>query len=185
MKGFEVDVKTNTLLDIPKPRTTKEVENTSVNFNFGPTFAVNRVYGCPTIGLTTSLTVSLRDQRGGANQHSASGKEIGLARIYDFALESGSYNTSSPQQNVWDLSLFDIDTYADLTLNASTTLSVPTRIEGKQSGATGFLRHAVSAGTAITAYSIDGEFVKGEQLLFNGVEGENAFTINVINHKVF
>ena len=184
VKGFEVDVKTNTLLDIPKPRTTKDVENTSVNFNFGPTFAVNRVYGCPTIGLTTSLTVSLRDQRGGANQHSASGNEIGLARIYDFALESGSYNTSSPQQNVWDLSLFDIDTYADLTLNASTTLSVPTRIEGKQSGATGFLRYAVSAGTAITAYSIDGEFVKGEELLFNGVEGETAFTTNVINHKV-
>ena len=40
VKGFEVDVRTPSLIDVVKPRTTRLVENQAVNFAFGPTLEV-------------------------------------------------------------------------------------------------------------------------------------------------
>ena len=106
--------------------------------------------------------MSLRDQRTGAqsaaNIMSAPGEEIGLARVYDFALESGAYNTTNSNINEWDISLFDIQTFTKITLNANHTLSTPTFIKGKYSNATGFLRSAVSASTSLQVYETNGEF---------------------------
>ena len=48
--------------------------------------------------------------------------------------------------------LYDVQTITDIALNQAHTLSIPTFVKGDNSGATGFLRHAVSAGTAITVY---------------------------------
>ena len=97
----------------------------------------------------------MRDQRVGTAATVAAGKEIGLARIYDFALESGAYDSAAPNTNVWDLSLFDLEINTDLSVNVDTVLSVPTHIEGENSGASGFLRHA-SVGTAVTIYNTKG-----------------------------
>ena len=65
--------------------------------------------------------------------------EIGVARVYDFALESGSYSTSNSKLNEWDTSLYDIQLFSKVTLNEPVTFSIPTQIKGKYSGATGFL----------------------------------------------
>ena len=153
IQGYEVETVSPTYIDFQKPRTTKTLENQSINYVTGPTFTMNRVSGSPVIGIGTNYTVSLRDSRIGSAATTAAGKEIGLARVYDFALESGSYNTSRPNENEWDLALYDIQTYTDLTLNTAATLTVPTHIKGKSSGATGYLRYSVSSGTAVTAYN--------------------------------
>ena len=174
VKGFEVDYRSSTLLDCPKPRTTKTLESQAINFGFGPTFEVNNVYGSATIGFNTSNTLSLRDRRVETNG-TASGNEIGVARIYDFALESGSYDTTNPSLNKWDLSLYDVQTYTNLTINQSVDLTIPTFVRGEASGATAFIRHAVSAGTAITAYNQKGEFFIGENLVFNGVKDNDRY----------
>ena len=173
VEGYEVETIVPTFLDFEKPRTTKLLEGQSINYVTGPTFTLNRVSGSPVIGIGTNYTVSLRDQRVGAAGTTASGKEIGLARVYDFALESGSYNSSVPTENEWDIALYDIQTYTDITLNTATTLSVPTHIKGKSSGATGYLRYNVTAGTAVTAYNTKGTFITGEQFIFNGIESGN------------
>jgi hypothetical protein len=68
------------------------------------------------------------------------GKEIGIARVYDFALESGSYEFENQALNRWDISLFDVQTYGDLTINEPITLNTPTYIRGDSSGATAFLK---------------------------------------------
>jgi hypothetical protein len=174
VEGFEVETVVPTFLDFEKPRTTKLLENQSINYVTGPTFTLNRVSGSPIIGIGTDYTVSLRDQRVGAAGTTAAGKEIGLARVYDFALESGSYNNSVPTENEWDIALYDIQTYTNITLNTNPTnaLVVPTHIKGKSSGAVGYLRYN-SVGTAITAYNTKGTFITGEQLIFNGVESGN------------
>ncbi len=174
VEGFEVETIVPTYLDFDKPRTTKLLEDQSINYVTGPTFTINRVSGSPIIGIGTDYTVSLRDQRVGSAGTTASGKEIGLARVYDFALESGSYSASNADENEWDIALYDIQTYTNITLNTnpSNALIVPTHIKGKSSGATGFLRYN-SVGTAITAYNTKGTFVTGEQLIFNGVESGN------------
>ena len=171
--GYEVETIVPGFLDFNKPRTTKTLENQSINYVTGPTFTLNRVSGSPQIGIGTDYTVSLRDQRIGAAVTTAAGSEIGLARVYDFALESGSYDAANSNINEWDIALYDIQTYTNITLNAATTLAVPTHIKGKSSGATGYLRYEVNSGTAVTAYNTKGKFITGEQFIFNGVESGN------------
>ena len=106
----------------------------------------------------------MRDTRIGAGVSAGAGKEIGVCRVYDFALESGSYDSSSPQLNQWDISLFDIQTYSDLDLNRTIDLAIPTRIEGKNSGATAYLRYT-SSGVGLTAYDVKGEFFVGKDYI--------------------
>ena len=108
-------------LDFDKPRTTKTLENQSIIYNTGPTFTLNNVQGSPIIGVGTDYTVSLRDQRIGVASTTAAGKEIGIALVFDFALEGG-YNPSIPAENEWDISLYDIQTYTNITLNTTATL---------------------------------------------------------------
>ena len=148
-----------TYVDVRKPRTTRSTGiSRCINFGFGPTFVANRVYGSPAIGFDNTNTLSLRDQRVGSDQKAASvGKEIGVCRIYDFALESGSYDTTRPDLNQWDLSLYDVQTYTEFEVSESISMNIPTFIKGENSGATAYLRHAV-VGTGFTAYDVKGEF---------------------------
>ena len=91
-----------------------------------------------------------------------------MARVYDFRLESGSYNASNGNLNEWDLSLFDVQTTSEITVNEPTTLTIPTFVKGAQTGATAFLKDAVTAGVALTVYERQGEFSPNEPLIFNG-----------------
>lgn len=176
VSGYEIDVVGTTYLDFEKPRSTKFLENQSVNYVTGPTYTLNRVYGSPSLGISTSYTLSLRDERVGSNQIASPGKEIGLARVYDFALESGSYNTSLPDANEWDIALYDIQTYTEITLNEPITLTTPTHIRGKSSGAVGFLRYNASNSGIITAYNTKGNFIVGEKFVFDGIENTRVST---------
>jgi hypothetical protein len=150
VRGYEVETISPTFLDVEKPRTTKTLENQSINYNTGSTLSLNRVYGAPTVGIGNTYVLSLRDERVGASQITAPGKEIGLARVYDFRLESGSYSSSNENLNEWNISLYDVQTFTEITLNEPITLTVPTFVKGANSGAQGFIRSAVSAGTALT-----------------------------------
>jgi len=169
IRGFEVDSQTIHYLDFPKTRTTKTLKDQSVNYYTGPTLTLNRVVGAPRIGFSTSSVISLRDTRIGLTSTTVAGKEIGVARVYDYALESGSYSSKSAELNEWDISLYDIQPYTEMVLNQASTLVVPTYIEGKSSGATGHLRFDTSTGI-VTAYNTRGIFLRGEKLVFNGID---------------
>ncbi len=176
ISGYEIDVVGTTYLDFEKPRSTKLLENQSVNYVTGPTYTLNRVHGSPSIGISTTYTLSLRSERVGIDSTSPSGKEIGLARVYDFALESGSYNTPQPNANEWDIALYDIQTYTEISLNEPITLNTPTHIKGKSSGAVGFLRYSASNSGIITAYNTKGSFAVGEKFIFDGIENTRIAT---------
>jgi len=45
------------------------------------TLSVNTVFGSPLIGVSTSTTLSLRDERIGIGSATAAGNEIGIARV--------------------------------------------------------------------------------------------------------
>jgi hypothetical protein len=174
VQGYEAKTISPRFIDFKKPRTTKLLENQELVYYTGPTLTLNRVYGTPAIGIGTNYTLSLRDSRVGVSQLAAPGKEIGLARVYDFALESGSYTTANPNLNEWDISLFDVQSYTELTLNQSLDsniqYNIPCQIAGKSSGATGFLRYDSRNSGIVTAYDIRGTFATGEKLIFNGIE---------------
>jgi len=170
IKGCEVETTSTVFLDFKKPRTTKTQPNASIQYLTGSTYTLNRVYGAPNLDLASPFIVSLRDSRVGTSQTVGAGKEIGVARVYDFALESGSYTTSNANLNQWDIALFDIETYTEISLNEPITLSTPIHIKGKASGATGYLRFDVNNAGIITAYGVQGSFASGEKFIFNGVE---------------
>jgi hypothetical protein len=176
VRGYEVSKISPTFLDVDKPRTTNTLKNQSINYNTGSTLALNRVYGFPTIGIGNTYILSLRDQRVGVSSITAPGKEIGLARVYDFRLESGSYSFSNGNLNEWNISLYDIQTFTEITLNEPITLTVPTFVQGANSGAQGFIRSAVSVGTALTVYDVEGIFVKNESFIFDGITNGRVAT---------
>lgn len=119
---------------------------------------------------------SLSDGSVGAGQTYAAGEEIGVARVYDFRLESGSYNTSNGNLNEWDISLYDIQTVTKITLNENVTLSTPTFVQGKSSGSTGFLKNSVSDSNVIELYETSGTFVRYEKFAFDGIENGRVAT---------
>ncbi len=182
IKGFEVNKVRPTLVDATKPRSSFQVQNEAIIYETGPTLKLNRVYGTPGISTAFDTIVSLRDSRVGASNTDIGGNEIGLARLYDFRLESGSYNTVS-NLNEWEIALYDVQTTTSLTVNQPLTQSVPTYIKGANSGATGFLFKSVTDNATIEIYETSGEFIKNEPLVFNGIAAGNI-AIAITSHSI-
>jgi hypothetical protein len=170
IRGYEVETISPTFLDVEKPRTTKTLENQSINYNTGPTLSLNNVLGTPVTGIGNTYVLSLRSSRVGTSNTTAPGKEIGVARVYDFKLESGSYNGSNQNINEWNISLYDVQTVTEITLNEPINLSVPTFVQGKNSGASGFLKDSVSGSNLITLYDVKGSFLRNESFIFDGID---------------
>ena len=169
VKGYSVEKIATSFIDVPKPRTTKTVEQEAVAYETGDPLFVNNVFGSPSLGIGTTATVSLLDKRRGGG-----GSEIGLARLYDFKAQSGSFVNSSTQ---FETRLFDIKTFTDVKVStAITSLTTSDHIKGTRSGATGFVR---ASGTNITDFSltdVSGKFVKDESILINGVQNGRVIT---------
>lgn len=183
VRGYEIETVSPTFVDAPKPRTTKTVENQAVDYNTGPTFKLNRVSGSPLVGFGNTYVVSLRDERVGTSSSVFSGREIGLARVYDFRLSSGSYNSTNGNLNEWAISLYDIQTIANVTLSEPITLSVPTHIKGLYSGATAFLKDAASSDLTINLYDKNGSFILNEPIVINGIVDNRVIT-NIRNYDL-
>jgi hypothetical protein len=176
IRGYDVETISTTFLDVQKPRTTKTLENQSINYNTGPTLSLNNVYGSPIIGIGNTYVLSLRNERVGTLNTIAPGKEIGVARVYDFRLESGSYSFANQNINEWDISLYDVQTITEITLNEPITLSVPTFVKGANSGAHGFIKDEVSASNLITLYDTQGTFLRNESFIFDGIANGRVAT---------
>ncbi len=170
VRGYEVETTSPVFLDSEKPRTTATLNNLSINYNTGSTLVLNRVFGSPVIGIGNTYVLSLRDSRVGVSSITSAGKEIGVARVYDFRLESGSYDTSNSNLNQWNISLYDVQTTTEITLNEPITLPVPTFIKGKNSGATAFLKNSVTNSSSIVLYQKNGDFIPFESFIIDGVE---------------
>ena len=183
VRGFETEIKSPQFLDVPKPRTARTMANTGVTFDFAPTLKVNNVTGNAPIGFNTSNTLSLRSQRVGINKFTAPGEEIGKARIYDFALESGAYDLANSNINQWDLSIFDIEFKNEIILNVDASLTKSSIVEGKQSGAIGYI-HTSNTGIAHTLFNVRGEFLRGEPVFLNGDEDQRRFLVSTRQYSL-
>ena len=187
IKGYEVTTISPTFLDFDKPRTVKTLLNQELIYSTGSTFRLNRVTGSPRIGLSTSYTLSLRDSRVGLNSVTSSGNEIGISRVYDFSLESGSYDTVYPNINEWDISLYDIQLYTNITLNKSLDsdilYNIPCQVKGRSSGASGYLKDDARNSSEIVIYNTKGNFIVGEKLIFNGIENTRV-SVAVTQHTI-
>ena len=166
VRGYEIETISNTILDVDKPRTTDTVSNESIPFSVGRQILLNNVYGSLPVGFGTITQVDLYSDRTSISGNSA-GNKIGIARIYDLKLKNVSYANTSTQ---FECSLYDIQTYTSLTLNASLTQSAPAYIQGKNSAAKGYLTNSVSSSNIVNLYQVSGTFISGEQITINGVD---------------
>jgi hypothetical protein len=163
VKGYEISKTGVEILDVEKPRDLQELSSVNIPFEMGNLLRVNNVSGFP----KQKEIVYLQSRRKTDNIIGA-GTTIGSARVYSFNLTDAAYNNSATN---WDLYLYDIQTYTEITLNQSVSSSeVPktSYIKGKSSGASGF---AVSAGIGSNRISLrqtSGTFAVGEQILING-----------------
>ncbi len=169
IKGYSIEKISTSFIDVPKPRTTKTVEQEAVSYTTGDPLFVNNVFGSPSLGIGTTATVSLLDKRRGGG-----GSEIGLARLYDFKAQSASFVNSSTQ---YETRLFDVKTFTDVKVaTAITSLTASDQIQGARSGATGFVRASATNVTDFSLIDVTGKFLKDESILINGVQDGRVIT---------
>jgi len=169
VKGYKVERIATSIIDVPKPRTTKTIEQEAVTYKTGDPLFVNNIFGSPSLGIGTTATVSLRDKRRGG-----SGSEIGLARLYDFKSQSASFADATTQ---YETRLFDVKTFTNITVGtAITSAPLGTHIQGARSGASGFVRTAGTNVTNLSLIDVNGTFLKDESILINGVQNGRVLT---------
>jgi len=164
IRGYEVSKGNTTLIDAPKPRSTKTVNLEGISFDAGPSLFVNNSLGQPTVGLGTTSYLSLRDSRIGSNKTTPAGNEIGVARAYDY-----EYVYSTGITTEYKLRIFDLQTYTTLELNQNIDLPKSVLIQGTSSGSKGYVKNTVTNSSTITLYDVNGKFVIDEGIIVSGV----------------
>ncbi len=167
VKGYETKTVGSNYIDVEKPRTTRLVESSAVPFQAGNRLRLNNVLSSARINLSaaTSDYLDLRSARLGATKSTAAGSSIGRARVYDYKLQNAGYTGNS---SVFEIFLFDIQTDTQITINQAHTIPLPAVIEGRNSGARGFLRSALSSNTVLQLNQVSGSFLQDEQIIING-----------------
>jgi len=179
IRGFEVTKDSQTFIDIDKPRSTNNVELEGVSFNCGPSLFVNNAYGQPDVGIAITNYISLRDSRMSADKTIPAGNEIGIAKAYDYSIVSSTGITTT-----YELRVFDIQTFTSVGLSTNITLPISALIEGKTSGAKGFLRSSVSNSTSLILQDVSGRFVKDEGIVVSGISTYGQVVKSIRDYKL-
>lgn len=171
--GYEVETINTTIIDLEKPRTTERKTNEFVPFNIGRKIEINNVFNSLPVGFGTTSHIKLYDKRTSTSGIS-SGTQIGVARVYDYKIKNTEYQNKASK---YEISIYDAQTYTILTLNASiNTLSTSTYVQGKNSGASGFLVNSITSSNSLTLYQVSGSFYIGEEIILNGINSGKVIT---------
>jgi len=178
VKGYDIEKVTTTILDVSKPRETQNEGNVNIPFEMGNLLRINNITGSP----KQNESIELHSVRRSASGNPSSNTKIGDARVYNFRLTDAAYSGATTN---WDLYLYDIQTYTLLELNApvsSVGFSTSYFIKGKSSGANGFLVDSGSSST-IKVRQTSGSFIKGEQIIINGLELYSRSIANITTYN--
>ncbi len=166
VEGYDIEKTGIEVIDSEKPRTTQTITSANIPFQMGNVLRINNVSGAPSL----KGTIFLQNRRKNSTI-AGSGTTIGVARVYNFSVTDAAYNGAP---TLWDLYLYDVQTFTEITLNQSVSsveLPATSFIKGKSSGASGYAVSSGGSGTAvITLRQTSGSFIIGEQILINGVE---------------
>ena len=160
--GYDVDKTGTTVLDIEKPREVGIRTDVSLGYELGSLLKVNTVLGIPDQGSVIEIR----------NNFNGTGDIIGSARVYSFNLEDANYENDA---TVWDLRLFDLQTYTKITVNDAISTPNDLRegsfIKGKNSGASGYaidVNPGIGNMAVFNVIQTSGTFHKGEQIEIDG-----------------
>ena len=168
VKGYDIDLDGTTIIDVEKPRDKQTVDSSLVPYQMGTILRVNNVFGAPVPNINyDTKVVELYNQRTNTNT-GGTGELIGEARVYSFAVSNSSYVGDT---SVWDLHLFDMQTFTRLELNQDVSNSLfpleTAYVRGLSSGATGYMVHANNNSPVVKLTQVTGTFVSGEQIIIN------------------
>ena len=187
VKGFDVDLVGSTIIDVPKPRTTKSIAETRVPFSMGSLLKVNNVTGVPYISIGTQAgqntfdnVIELFDERRNTSTNNAgTGRKVGEARVYWYGVSDAAYEGDTTS---WDLYLFDIQTYTDIyvssNINDNDVIPLGSYVRGLSSGARGYIDSKRSP-LCMSLTQTSGTFQRGEQIIVNEIE-EYTFGITAV-----
>jgi len=164
VKGYDVEKTGTTTIDVQKPRDTQKIKDVLVPFRMGNLLRINNVYGA----VPNKKTIGFYSKRRNLTTN-PQGLRIGDARVYLCKLTDSPYSSAETK---WDLYLYDIQFYTELTLNSSLTsgeLPVSSVIVGNSSGAVAYVVNAGTSGTVATVRQASGSFIKNESITINGV----------------
>ena len=187
VKGYDVDLVGSTIIDVPKPRTTKDIAETRVPFSMGSLLKVNNVTGVPYISIGTQAgqntydnVIELFDERRNTSTNNAgTGRKIGEGRIYWYGVSDAPYEGATTD---WDLYLFDIQTYTDIYVSSNISnndvIPLGSYVRGLSSGAKGYIDSKRSP-LCMSLTQTSGTFQRGEQIIVNEIQ-EYVFGITAV-----
>jgi len=178
VKGYDIQKNVGTVLDIEKPRDTEEINNILVPFDMGNILKVNNVYG----SAITKSTVSFYKRRRGSSD-TPTGDVIGNARVYLFKLSDIAY---TGETSIWDLYLYDIRMYTELTLGttlSSAEIKSGSRVVGQSSGAIGYSVSDGDGSNTIYVRQESGTFLQNETITIGGIDANHRSIVSIIAHS--
>ena len=184
VRGFDVSLPGTTVVDVEKPRDTKDVKTASIPFNMGSVIKVNNVGGAPFVnigGNTTNVVQLYSGRRGNTSNTQIQGLQVGEARVYSFGNSDAPYTNASTS---YDLHLYDIQTFTILKCSSFDEASfvAGSKVRGLNSGAVGYFAKTGGA-TGIDEIALSqttGTFIVGEKLIFNERTSATAPSIKEI-----
>lgn len=164
VKGYDIEKTGTTTIDVQKPRDTQKVTDVLVPFRMGNLLRINNVYGA----VPNKETIGFYSKRKNSLSTDPQGTKIGDARVYLCKLTDSPYTGAETK---WDLYLYDIQFYSELTLNNSLTsneLPASSVIVGNSSGAVGYVVTSGTSGNVALIRQSSGNFIKNETITING-----------------
>ena len=176
VRGHRVNKDFTSAIDSVKPRTTNLKEDVSVPVRTGNVVSVNNLYGAPKIGFTSSTqyAIDLLDRRlASTGLKETAAETIGKARVYDWMEKD--ITTLGFTTTKYEARLYDIQLYTKINVGFALTTTANDHVEGKYSGAIGFVVSSTANSRDFSLQDVRGQFHINEPLLLNGVDiGRNV-----------
>ena len=196
VKGYEIEQIATKLIDVNKAREVQTVNAGVTNLEVGNTLRITNVFGTPDIsnisGETTPYNQIGLFPEETKTRGSSSGEQIGVTRARSFEIDqfgvSGAGSSSTANDSVYKVSLFDTQMFTRLTLSGipSPTLIANhsnggVQVTGNTSGATGFVFAGTTSGTKVRLTQVVGTFQAGEKLKVSDSSETDTIVEDVAN----
>jgi len=181
IRGYRTEFISPRYIDVNKPRDFETRQNGIINFNLGNFVKVYDVYGWPQVsgdGVSDAYQIlNLYDDwapnatatvKSGANR-------VGRCRVIQLQKSSSALAATSPfgieptiNGGVHDLWFFDVQMFTVINISNPATYVSGTKIQGKTSGAVGYIADTGNNTHYIYLEHVSGKFTNGELLTING-----------------
>ena len=181
IKGYRTEFIAPQYVDVDKPRDFDSVQNGIVNFNLGNFLKVYDIYGWPEVSgdgvVDAYQVVDLYDDWApdATSSVKAGANKIGRCRVVQLqaattsAAATNPFGNQGPTDGVYDMWFYDAQMWTAINIaNAVTPFTAGSRIQGKTSGAIGYIASTGNNTHYVYLEQVSGTFINGEILEIDG-----------------